>query len=334
MGSPNFAQVNPNDNPHIRDYMKAQAAVEGRSMQALRIERESLLASLKATGQAQPATILWFNPVAGSLDGGINLKVRSINDPHVLEDDIATFKYAGRTYKAVVVPIKEPIIFSRIKDVMVQGDREYGVYEPRACKQVEIAHHFLASYTTGTPNSSGMGGILAFEGDRRHLPTTSKKASIKVPQKLQLPNGWCEYLTEVTDFDSALAQTLDLQKSFCATSTQQAQSFWDQEDQRGNITTVHRIWHQYELDMGWRQTPAPWVTMQHENAVTCEGCGESKKRVDAYFCHKCQRPYNPFEAYKAAEIPIAHPSLDRCSATEWVEIRKIEAKRKAMREGL
>ena len=141
MGSPTFASINPMDNPNIAEYLGIQRRMEGRSMKALRIERESLLASLKATGQAQPATILWFNPVAGSLDGGIGLKLRSINDPHVLEDDQVTYKYRGRTYKAVVVPIKEPTIFSLIKDVKVEGDREYGVYEPRACKQIEIAYH-------------------------------------------------------------------------------------------------------------------------------------------------------------------------------------------------
>jgi hypothetical protein len=333
MGSPTFASINPMDNPNIAEYLGNQRRVEGRSMKALRIERESLLASLKATGQAQPATILWFNPVAGSLDGGIGLKLRSINDPHVLEDDQVTYKYRGRTYKAVVVPIKEPTIFSLIKDVKVEGDREYGVYEPRACKQIEIAYHFLASYTTGTPNSSSMGGILAFQGDRRNLPNSSKRFTIKVPRRIPLPNGWSEYETVERDFEEAMAETLDLQKAYSNASTQQAQSFWDQEDQRGNITTAHRIWHQFEMDMGWRQTAAPWVTLINESLETCVGCGETKKRVDAFFCFKCQRVYNPLAAYMAREINITHPSMDRVEDKDWPLIHKEEARRKALREG-
>jgi hypothetical protein len=330
--TPNFQSINPMDNENIAQYLRAQSKIDGRSMKALKVERESLLASLKATGQAQPAVIVWLNPVAGHLDGGIFLKLRSINDPQVLEEDRRVFKYNNREYKATIIPIKDPLIFTVIKDVKVEGDREYGIYEPKACKQIEIAHHFLANYTTGTPNSSGMGGILVFEGTKMVLDNVLKrKVMIKVPRRIQLPNGWSEYENVEQDFHDALAATLDMQKSYANTNTQQAQSFWDQEDQRGNITTVHRVWHQFEMDMGFRATPAPWITLNNENPVTCAGCGEPRKRVDAYFC-KCGRVYDPLQAYMDGEIPVTHDSMLRVTSDEdWKKIHAEETKRKKRR---
>jgi len=334
MASPNFQSINPEINEHIKAYFASQRRHEGRSMKAYSVKREALALSLKATGQAQPASILWFNPVAGRLDGGIPHKLRSINDPYIPEEDLLTFKYQNREYRAVYLKIKEPLIFSVIEDVKVEGDREYGVYVPKACKQIEVAYHFLLAYTSGTPNSSSMGGILAFEGDRSRLERGQKKLTLNVPHKIPLPDGWSEYTTKPKDFDEALAETLDLQRQYSNLITQQAQSSWDQEDQRGNITPIHRTWHQHELDMGWRQTAAPWVTMQNEPTELCAGCGTPKKRVDAFFCEKCQRVYSPFDAYMAKEIPITHFAMERIKDEDWPKVRKEEERRKALRAGI
>ena len=333
MGDPSFAPVNPMANPELNGWLSRR--IDGKAMRALKVERDALLMSLKATGMAQPATILNFNPVPLRLDGGIDFKVPSIVDDAVQDEDRFMYKMDGRTYKASVLTIREPRVFTQIKDVKKEEDVEVGVYDVKACKQIEIAHCFLAAYTSGTPSSSGMGGVVVFQGDRRVLerPNT-KRLEIKVPEFILLPNKTREYIAQPHDFDEIVAAALRLQKIYCNAQTQQAQSYWDQEDQRGNITTVHRIWHQYEMDMGWLQVAAPWVTLSNEPTVTCEGCGEPRKRVDAYFCHKCARPYLPFEAYKAGELGIDHPSLNRCNDAEWKQIREIEKKRVALRTGI
>ncbi|MGA7885230.1 MAG: hypothetical protein WCA44_05760 [Acidobacteriaceae bacterium] len=334
MGSPAFSAVNPMANPELNGWLSRR--IDGKAMRALKVEREALLMSLKATGLAQPATIINFNPVPLSLDGGIGFKVPSIVDEAVRDENRFHYKHDGRSYRASVLTIKEPRVFPQIKDVKVEEGVESGVYDMKACKQIEIAHCFLVAYTSGTPSSSGMGGVVVFEGDRRLLERTEKKRiQVRVPQFVRLPNKTREYITEAADFDDLVAECLTVQKRYSNGQTQQAQNYWDQGDEeRKNITTVHRTWHQFEMDMGYRQTPAPWITLSTENAKTCAGCGEPQKRVDAYFCHKCARPYEPFEAYKAGELGIEHPSLNRCDAKQWDEIRKIEAKRKALREGL
>jgi hypothetical protein len=179
-----------------------------------------------------------------------------------------------------------------------------------------------------------MGGVVIFEGDKRVLARTdSKRLSIKVPTFIRLPNNTREYFSEPADFEECVASALKLQKAYSNIQTQQAQAYWDQGDEeRKNITAVHRIWHQYEIDMGFRQDPAPWVTLTTENTVTCAGCSEPKKRVDAYFCHKCQRVYDPLAAYMAREIPVTHPGMERIADNDWPKVHKEEARRKAIRE--
>lgn len=334
MGSPSFSAVNPAANPELNGWLSRR--IDGKSMRALKIEREALLLSLKATGLAQPATILNFNPVPLALDGGIGFKVPSVSDESVIEENRFHCKYQGRAHRASVLTIKEPRVYPQIKDVKVEEGVESGVYDMKACKQIEIAHCFLVAYTQGTPSSSGMGGVVVFEGDRRALERTEKKRlAIRIPNFVQLPNRTREYITEPADFEDTVAAALEMQRRYYNNQMQQAQNYWDQGDEeRKNITTVHRTWHQYGMDMGWTQIAAPWVTQANEGTVLCEGCGEPRKRVDAYFCFKCARPYDPFSAYIAGELGIDHPSLNRCDAKQWAEIRKTELGRKALREGL
>ena len=246
-------------------------------------------------------------------------------------------KSTGASTKPLSSPSESRKVFTQIKDVKVEDEIPSGIYDLKACKQIEIAHCFFVAYTLGVLGSStGMGGVVAFEGDRRSLTRTgdNKRLQIKVPQFIRLPNNTREYFCEPADFLECVTKSLKLQRQYCTVQTQQAQTYWDQGDEeRKNITRIHRVWHQYEMDMGWRQVAAPWITLTTEGTITCEGCGEPKKRVDAFFCFKCARPYQPFEAYKAGELSIEHPSLNRCTEKQWAEIRTIEAKRKKLREG-
>lgn len=338
MGTPNFAASNPNSNPYISAVLDKMT--NGKEMRRLAIDRQALLTSLKATGLAQPATILNFNPVALGLDGGIGFKVPSILDDFVKEEDRFHYKFEGREYKATLLTIREPKTFLQIKDVKVEDEIASGVYEVKACKQIEIAHCFWTAYTLGVLGSSvGMGGVVAFEGDRRVLDREKsnkdgKGITIKVPDYIRLENKSREYITEPKDFDDVVHTCLRIQRKYANMQTQEAQSYWDKEDQRGNITPIHRIWHQYEIDMGWRQVAAPWVTMMNEETVTCIGCGEPKRRVDAFFCWKCSRVYSPFDAYMAKEIPANHPSMERIEDKQWPLVHKEEERRKSLRAGI
>jgi hypothetical protein len=338
MGSPSFG-LTGGSNPFINEYLKNR--IDGKSMRALKIEREALSMSLKAQGIAKPATILNFNPLMLRLDGGVEFSVPTFRWEGYPQKEIIPLKYKGKDYRATSLTIREPWLYPQITDVKKEEDVEVGVYKMMACKQIEIAHSFLISYTFGSPNSSGMGGVVVFEGDRKSLnvkkkdpDTGQERVVVKVPKYVTLPNKSREYFTEERWFDEVIKEALDMQQRYCQLQTQQAQSFWDQgEDHRGNITEVHRVWHQYEMDMGWRTNAAPWITLMHENAATCEGCGEPKKRATAFFCHKCARPYEPMAAYMAGEIGIDHPALNRVPVDQWPAIRTEEKRRRELREG-
>ena len=334
MGTPNFAASNPLANQFTLSVLDKMT--NGAEMRRVAVERQALVMSLKATGRSQPATILNFNPVPLVLDGGIGFKVPSVIDEAVPDDQRFEYKFEGRIYKASVLTIHEPKTYLKPKDVKEQDGIPGAVYDVMACLPIEIAHCFHVAYTQGVLGSAtGTGGVVIFEGDRRSLERAGgKRLNIKVPKYIPLPNRTREYVTEPKDFDETVVACLKLQRLFANRATQEAQTYWDQEDQRGNITPVHRIWHQYEMDKAYRQVAAPWVTLTNENAETCVGCGETRKRVEAYFCHKCNRVYDPFEAYRDGEIPIEHPALNRCTAEQWESIRAIEAKRVAMRTGV
>jgi hypothetical protein len=334
MGSPNFAAANPLQNQALNSMMDRMT--NGKEMRRLIVEREALLVSLRATGLAQPATILNFNPVPLRLDDAIPFKVPSIIDEAVPEGDRFVYKHLGKEHKATVMPIRDPKTYTQIKDVKEEDGVPSGMYDVKACKQIEIAHCFYVAYTLGMLGSAvGMGGVVVFQGLPQLLEQRgNKRLTINVPDFIRLPNKTREYITQPKDFDECVARALKLQRLYCNRQTQEAQAYWDQEDQRGNITPVHRIWHQYEIDMGWREIPAPWVTLTNANPETCGGCGNAKKRAEAFFCWNCQRPYDPFKAYEAGEMGIEHPSLNRCTTQEWAEIRKIEIARKKLREGI
>ena len=334
MGSPGFGASNPALNPYINSVLDKMT--NGKEMRRLNVERQALLTSLKATGLAQPATILNFNPIPLALDGGVGFKVPSILDDSVNDEDRLRFKYEGREYKATVVTIREPKTFTQIKDVKVEDEIPSGIYDIKACKQIEIAHCFYVAYTMGMLGSAtGMGGVVVFEGDRRALnrQDKQKRIEIKVPTFIRLANNTREYFTEPADFEEEMSKTLKMQRIYSNIQTQQAQAYWDQGDEeRKNITQVHRTWHQHEINMGWRQEPAPWITLTTQHTETCVGCSEPKKRVDAYFCHKCQRVYDPLAAYMAREIPVTHMAMERIADSDWPKVHKEEARRKAIRE--
>ena len=223
MGTPNFAAANPLVNTALANVMDRMT--NGKEMRRLNVEREALLMSLKATGMAQPATIINFNPIALALDGGIGFKVPSIVDESVPENTLFKYKWEGREYKATVLTIPEPKTFTQIKDVKEEDGVAGGVYDIKVCKQIEIAHNFFVAYTFGMlGTATGTGGVVCFEGDRRFIERDNrgKRLQVRVPEFLRLPNKTREYITKPQDFDEMVEAALKMQRKFCNSQTQQA----------------------------------------------------------------------------------------------------------------
>lgn len=321
-------------NPNIAEWQRKRSGIDGKSMRALTMESAALLESLRATKQALPATILWFNPVAGAIDGGVGQfigKIPSILDTAIRDENRMRFNWKGKKYAATVLTIRNPMIYPWIKDVTKEEGFEVGVYQPAACKQIEIAYAYYASYAEGVHFNSAMGGVIAFEGDRKLL-AQSGDFEIEVPKFVQLSNGKREYITEPRKFSEMLGAALSTQKAYSESECQAAQTCWDDEKRRGEITNTMRVWCQYQLDMGYRHVPPSWLTEQNIVEETCGGCGTARKRATAYFCHQCNRVYDPLVAYMDKEIPMSHPSMDRVKDADWAKVQTEEAARRKRRK--
>lgn len=330
----------PMINPGAYAYMERRTGVNGKQQKALAIQTESLKAQLRVNGTARPATVLNCNPVALRLEGGITYKVPSIMDESVPDGQRLKFIYKGKSYKCSVLTIATPFIYPIIVDVALKQGEDpadgVGIYKPLACRPIEIAHNFWTAYNYGAQDSSNMGGVVIYEGDRHALKNAIKgeDVTIHVPTFEKLPTGQREYYCEPKSFMETLAVSLDRQRVYCDNEMQTASIYHNTEAQRNDITQIHRVWHQFALDMGWKEKPEPWLLSQKDFEVSCDGCGAGKKKATAFFCHACARPYVPFEAYKAGELGIESVHLNRCTDTEWAEIRTIEIGRKRRREGL
>lgn len=341
MSDIDFQEVSPAANPNIAAFVaQRRGSIDGRQQKALQLKRKSMLQAAAASGTAKPATILNFNPVPLRLEGGLPYKVPSIVDSFVPEDLKLKVHYKGKIYRAHMLTIREPFPFAQITDVNLKQGEDLadgvGVYDCKLCKPIEIVHHFLVSSHLGASDSTNMGGVVVFEGDKHKIWDSEKKeikkgVKLGVPTFVKLEDNTREYFIEIKIFDEMVAATLELQRQYCDRQMQMASVYHSGgDDSSKNITEIHRVWHQYALDMGWKQSPEPWLHSSNDPEETCTGCGAGKKRAEAFFCHACNRPYDPLKAYLAGEIGIESVHMRRITKPEEVaQVRKHEAAMKA-----
>jgi hypothetical protein len=316
-------------NPNIQAHVKKMT--DGRLARALALKRVSKQASLRATGIAKPASIVNFNPVPLRMESGIQGKIPSAIDPAVAEERRVEIEYNSRRYKGSLVTIRDPLLYPWIIDVQKTPEQEMadgqGVFDIAVCKQIEIVHAYWTTYNVGAHDSSGMGGVLIFEGDEHAL----KGNILHVPKFITLPDMSREYFTEPSTLEREIHECLDTQKAYYDVQLQIAQTYWDDPDQRKNITMVHRIWAQWGLDMGFREKPPEYLLTINDPTESCEGCGAAKKRALAYACHACGRYYDVFQAYMDKEIGFENMQMVRLKDEQWPLVHEEEARRRVLR---
>lgn len=327
---PEFNVINPNANPNIAEYINKQ--INGRQMKALALKRITEIQRLRAQGRAKPASILNFNPVPLRLESGLPVgKVPSIIDPSIPDDRKLEFEYKSRKYKATIVTIDTPHFYPWITDVFKSPEQGLedgvGVYDIKHCLQIEMAYDFWQDYNGQTFNAITMGGVVAFQGDRHAL----KSDFLDIPTPMVLENYEREFVTERKPIGEVIAQALDTQKNYYDLQIMTGSNYWNDPDNRKNISNAHLIWAQYGLDMGYREKPVDWHVSTDEPDDTCGGCGAAKKRALAVFCHACNRPYDALAAFLGDEIGFDSSYLNRISDEDWPKVLAHENRRRTRR---
>lgn len=285
----------------------AQVAInertQGVSMQRLTSQRKSSRIEYKHSGRDKPSTVINFNPIQLRVcDGNVPWPIPASIDKHKKG---ITLEYSGRSYQAAFFTVREPRFVAWPTDVKkpaVDDENAIAEYKPIWISPIELLNQYKLEYTDPSKNMTG--GVIVIEGDIHAF--TKSKGTIRIPKYEKLEDGRLSYFSEEVDIAREIAACLDLQKTRCTFMIQQGDEYNQDDQQRKNITPVHRIWAQYAIDMGWKQQAPPWMSATLESEETCKGCGKGKKRNDAWFCD-CGRPYNAFAAFMSGEnVPEAY----------------------------
>lgn len=275
----------------------------GPGMIKLQMQKKSAYIDLQNSGRLQPATIINFNPVSLLVDDGhvpwrIPAATDKVKKPFLVE-------YGGKKYQASVFTVREPAFVPWIRDVHKpsdEGENPTADYDAKFILPIELMDQYRISYCDSFGRIQ-MGGILCFQGD---VHAFTKGNTIRVPQFTTLPDRTRSYFAKETDSSKALAETLEMQKNYCTMIIQQADEYFQDDEQKKNITPIHRIWLKFALDMGWKQKTPDWMNSVLESEESCKGCGIGRTRTDAHFC-KCGRPYNALASFMAGEnIPESY----------------------------
>jgi hypothetical protein len=276
-------------------------AQNGPGMQRLTIQRQSAYMDLQNSGVLKAATVINFNPIQLKVDDAhAKWPIPAATDRNKKSIKIAS---GGKQYEAAYFTVREPAFYAQIREVSkptAEYENADAKYDPHFILPLELMDQYRIQYTTEF--FSNIGGVIVFEGDIHAFQKALKEdgGKIKVPRTIRKPDGTRSYFTEEVNAVKELAAMLDMQRRFCEGMIEQADGFNQSDEERKNITSVHRVWWNFAFTMGWTQKTAAWVSGALDSGEACKGCGKNRTRDDAFFC-TCGRPYNPFAAFMAGE---------------------------------
>lgn len=255
-------------------------------------------------GPCAPATVVNFNPLRLSLKGA--LQNQSV--PPAGKGKVARFPFKGRTIVGSYVTMWN----AQVWPVCIGTENHKGVDTPSFkadyISPLGIAHQFYSHYVEGSRDAEGMGGVLIFAGDAHSLDPAHQKRSggmIRVPVPDPELSGPVRivYRTETRSLEECLESALMRQKNFAEAMIAEGHRLANSNspDERMQQTSLHVMWHNWAISMGYKREPEKWAAAQLQDrpdvdAVFCPGCHQQQKSTEQAFCPNCNRP---FDAYKA-----------------------------------
>ena len=121
-------------------------------------------------------------------------------------------------------------------------------YKPVWLAPIELMNQYKLEYAN--PSKNMMGGVLVLKGDIHAFEKS--KGTIRIPKFERLADGRLSYFSEEVDLQKELAACFTIQKDRSMFMIRQGDEYNQDEQQRKNITGVHRAWDKFAIDMGWK----------------------------------------------------------------------------------
>lgn len=304
-------------------------ATTSRSQRRIQEDIETIRRQLEASGMLRPATIVNFNPVPLALDGLIRVTVPPAGHSSVGRVE---WELNGRVHVGHALTVKSPLIYA--STVGSETDPQALTDVPQLAANyilpIGVAYSFLEHYSLSAVDSSHMGGILIFEGDRHALEPKHLERSngmIQVPKPIPLPRKRRSYTTEPRPLEAELEACFAMQAIYADSRIQIAHSLWTTNDpmQQKQITDVDRVWARFALQMGMIESLPEWVrarVLSGEAAaaiVRCPVCSKPKPFQNIYLCPECRAPYDAYEAFMAG-MPVPQQYLDLLEGEQLAQV--------------
>lgn len=285
--------------------------------------RVTLEKQIKAAGSDRPVTLLNLNPTTLSINGGMFfpevIPACSLDQPYV----VYVFRETRWGHKDNGVGLDnvhriDP--FPAIPKVLAaEYMREY--------QQEKDGFGGVICYVGSAWNYDKEGNIISM-GDL-HPSKIAKGQTVTVPV-VNYQDGELVMDEEERDFHALLGTVRLKRNQSLLRDIQQANAWYENEEQRKNVNDSHRDKARMAKREGLIPVLPRWVL--DESSLTeqpVEGCPACKAvpNAGAILCTNCGQIFNVVEAYRNGRITFDSVEMDRLDAAGWAEVEKIKTVR-------
>lgn len=260
-------------------------------------------------GPCAPATVINLNPVALTLQG----ELARFTVPVAGAGLKINLKFRGRAFTASYVTFSTPHVWFRITGTENDAIAGIGSFTgtPDYIPPIGLAHQFFAHYVEGAEDAQYMGGILIFEGDIHTLEKIKPQGSVLVPWRQMAPDGSgnVSYGVEEKSLDECLEKALTQQRRYAESVIAEGHRFATSQadDIRNQLNNYHRLWHNWAMDRGYKETAEPWASERLQDspgvqAIFCPDCRQKQTSPEQFFCPNCNAPFDACKAYLAGKV--------------------------------
>lgn len=277
--------------------------------------RRTLEKQIKDTGSGLPVTLLNLNPTSLKINGGMffpeEIPACPLDQPYVVH------------------------VFPETKwghmDKGVGFDNVHRV-DPFPVIPKVLAAEYMKQYQQET---DGFGGVICYVGD--HHPSTIKKGDTVMVPVMNLIDGEIVMDEEKRDFHELLGIVRRKRNQSIMRSLQEANSWYENDEQRKNVNDIHRDMARMAKREGLIQELPRWVlqdTMSTEKQPdACPACRVIPK-PGAIICTNCEYVIDVVETFRLRPSACVYGSaeMDRLTPEQWKVVDAIHAERTKQRD--